>query len=216
MSVVHIAAALEAQLASVAPILPPVAIASVAVGNPALFTTAAPHGLRTGMPVQILNYTGGDSPLADVYLVVVLTSTTFNLQNSATKANIAATIAGNGASVFAVLTAYQNTIYPTIIGVPFQMVFMIPFKPDDLVQGSGYYKEHGVFQVTLVYPLGVGRGAIIARAELIRNAFKKGSTFFNNGITVTIPNPPELGNFAGTADSFNLPVKIGYSADIYS
>jgi hypothetical protein len=93
---------------------------------------------------------------------------------------------------------------------------VIPFKPEEPTQGVGYYQEHGVFQVTLVYPVGIGVGAIAARAEVIRSAFKKGSTFVNSGLTVTISDTPELGNFAAVADSFSLPVKISYLAHIYS
>jgi hypothetical protein len=216
MIIDSIRAALETRLASLPGIVPAIAISSITIGPVALFATATPHGLKTGMPVQILNYTGGDNPLLGLYLVVVLTPLTFNLQNSATKSNIGATIAGNGAVVQAVTTAYENTVYPSVIGVPYQMVFMIPFKPDEPTQGAGYYREHGVFQVTLVYPVGVGVGAINARAELIRNAFKKGSSLINNGINVVIDETPELGNFAGATDSFSRPVKISYRADIYS
>lgn len=215
MSINKIRAALEARLATVPPILPPANILSVSLGPIALFTTATPHGLRTGVPVQILNYIGGDDPLAGLYIVIVLSPTTFNLQNSATKSNIGATIAGNGGVVQAVTTAYQNTVYPSVIGVPYQMAFMIPFKPNEPTQGAGFSQEQGLFQVTLVYPVGLGVGAINERAELIRGAFKKGSTLVNNGVTVVIANKPELGNFAGAADSFSIPVKISYQANIY-
>ena len=215
MSINAIRAALETQLATVPPIVPAVAF-TVAVGAPAVFTSATPHGLLTGTPVNLPGYTGGTPALPGNYLVVVLSPTTFNLQNSATKALVAVTIPGSGGSVLASLTAYPNASYQVVSGVPYQRIHLVTFKPDEPTQGGGYYREHGVFQVTLVYPVGVGVGAIHARAELIRSYFKKGSTFANAGVTTVIEDTPELGYLQGSTDNISLPVKIGYRADIYS
>lgn len=216
MSMIAIRAALEARLAQVPPILAPVALASVSTGSPALFTTAAPHGLLPGTPVVLPGYAGGTPALDGDYLVVVLSPTTFNLQNTATKALLAVTIPGIGGSVLANLTAEQNASYPAVTGLPYQLIHVVTFKPDEPTQGGGYYREHGVFSVTLVYPVGVGAGAITARAELIRSFFKKGSTLSNSGITVTIPDTPEFGYEQGSSSNISMPVKIGYRADIYS
>lgn len=215
MSIVAIRGAIEAQLALVPPILPALAF-TVAAGNSAVFTTATPHGLTTGTPATLPGYTGGTPALGSNYLVVVLSPTTFNLQNSATKASIAVTIPGTGGSVLANLTAYQNASYQVVSGVPYQLTHMTTFKPDEPTQGGGYYREHGVFQVTLVYPVGVGVGAIMARAELIRSFFKKGTTLIEGGVTTVIPDTPEFGYLQGSSDDISLPVKIGYRADIYS
>ncbi len=215
MSIVAIRAALEAQLKTVPPMVPQTAFTVVA-GNPAVFTTATPHGLITGTPVTLAGYTGGTPALAGTYLVVVLSPTTFNLQNSGTKASVAVTIPGSGGSVLVNLTAYQNASFQSVTGLPYQLIHMTTFKPDEPTQGGGYYREHGVFQVTLVYPVGVGVGAITARAELIRSFFKKGATFTNSGVTTVIPDTPEFGYLQGSSDDISLPVKIWYRADIYS
>jgi len=215
MSIVAIRAAIEAQLASVPAIIPAVAV-TVTPGNPALFTSATPHGLVSGIPVTLPGYTGGTPALPDTCLVVVLSPTTFTLQNSGTKAAIAVTIPGTGGSVLASLTAYHNANFPVVSGVPYQLTHMITFKPDEPTQGGGYYREHGVFQVTLVYPAGVGMGAITARAELIRSYFKKGTTLVHSGIKTVISETPSIGYMQGSSSDVSLPVKIGYRADIYS
>jgi hypothetical protein len=215
MSMVLIRAALEAQLATVPPILPAVPF-TVGVGSPALFSTTGPHGLVTGMPVTLPGYTGGTPSLAGTYLVIVLSPTTFNLQNSATKAPLAVTIPGTGGSVLGNLTAYQNTSYQVVQGMPYQLIFMTTFKPDEPTQGGGFYREHGVFQVTLVYPVGIGVGAAMARAELIRSFFKKGTTLVNAGVKVIISDTPEFGYLQGSSDDIQLPVKIWYRSDIYA
>lgn len=215
MSMVLIRAALETRLAQVPPLVPAVAF-TVGAGSPALFTTTGPHGLVTGMPVTLPGYTGGTPSLNGQYLVIVLSPTTFNLQNSATKAPLAVTIPGTGGSVLGNLTASQNTSYQVVQGVPYQLLFVTTFKPEEPTQGGGYYREHGVFQVTLVYPVGIGVGAIMARAELIRSSFKKGTALVNGGVTTVISDTPEFGYLQGSSDSIELPVKIWYRADIYS
>jgi hypothetical protein len=148
--------------------------------------------------------------------VSIVSPTTFNLQNSATKAFLAVTIPGIGGSVLANLTAYQNASYQVATGMPYQLIHVVTFKPDEPTQGGGYYREHGVFQVTLVYPVGTGVGTLMARAELIRSYFKKGITLTNSGIKVIIADTPEFGYAQGSSDNVSLPVKIGYRADIYS
>lgn len=215
MSMVKILAALKTQLETVPPIIPGVALASVAVAANALFTTATPHGLITGTPVRIVGYTGGTPSLDGLYLVKVASSTTFYLQDSTTKAHIGVTIAGSGGSVLASLITYQGQMYPVVPGVPFQLIHTVPFKPEEPTQGGGFYREHGVFQVTLVYPPNNGDGALMARAELIRSYFQKGAEFTYGGVKTKIFDTPEFGYLATDEEALSMPVKIYYSADIY-
>ena len=216
MSLVKIYAALKAQLQTVPAIVPNAALASVATGASAVFTTTAAHGLVTGMSVRLPGYTAGNPLLDGVYLVVVTGTTTFYLQNSATKNPITVIIPGSGGSVSANLTGERNSLYQPVIGVPYQLVDLVSFKPEEPTQGGGFYQEHGVFQVTLVYPVGIGLGAILARAELIRGYFKKGSSYSLGGVTVLIPETPQFGGSIPTEESIALPVKIGYLANIFS
>ena len=216
MSILNIVSALETQLDTVAPIVPAAALSSVGVGAAAVFTTATPHGLLTGTPTQVVGYTGGTPALVGVaYTAKVLSPTTLNLVDSITKLPVCVTIAGTGGSVLAMLTARHNVVYSCAVGMPYQIVQFTPFKPNEPTQGAGFYQETGVFQVTLVYPVGVGLASILTRAELIRSSFKKGSSFLNGAVTVTIPNVPELGKFDAVADSQLLPVKISYLANIF-
>lgn len=215
MSMVSILAALKARFETVPPIITATNIASVAIAANALFTTATPHGLTTGTPVRILGYTGGTPSLTGLYLVKVASALTFYLQDSATKAYISVTIAGSGGSVLANLTAYQGQMYHVVPGVPYQLIHTIPFRPYEPTQGGGFYQEHGVFQITLIYPPNNGDGALMARAELIRSYFKKGVEFSYGGITTNIVATPEFGYLTHIDNTLSMPVKIAYSADIY-
>lgn len=217
MSILKVEAALAAQLATVPNIIPDATIVSSSVGNPSVFTTAAPHGFTTGMNVIVTGHTGSVPVIGGViYFIVVTGASAFTLQNSATKSNIGVTIAGSGGLLQFNVTAHQNVAYQTVQGIPYQLVEMISSQPDEPTQGGGYYKERGLYQVTLIYPLGVGVGALKTRAELIRNYFKKGSSLTYGGITVIIDKVPSLGIMMPDSDTYSLPVKISYSADIYN
>lgn len=216
MSIVSVLAGLRTRLESVPPIIPAATISSVAVAANALFTTTTPHGLLTGTTVRVVGYTGGTPSLGSLYLIKVASSTTFYLQDGATKAYIGVTLAGSGGSILANLTTYQGQLYQSVPGVPYQLIHVVPFKPEEPTQGGGFYREHGVFQVTLVYPPNYGVGALMARAELVRSYFKKGVEFSYGGITTTIFDTPEFGYFVTNDDSISMPVKISYSADIYN
>jgi hypothetical protein len=216
MSLVKITAALSIQLQSLAPIIPAVNIASVTATNPAVFTTSTPHGLKSGILAIISNYSGSTPAIDGSYFLTVLSSTTFTLQNTATKSAIAVIIAGSGGSILANLIAWPNVSWQGILGIPYQQVDLLTARPEEPTQGGGYRRELGVFQVTLIYPLGIGTGAITARAELIKAGFAKGLSLVNNGVTVVIPSTPEIVPPYTTGDSYYMPVKIYYRADIYS
>lgn len=216
MSLVKVRAALELQLATVANIIPSAAILSVSVGNAAVFTTSTPHNLISNALVTLPGHSGSTPALTGVYVVIVLSPTTFSLQNSATKATMSVTVAGSGGVVQANLTSFQNALFQPVVGLPYQEIHLVPFKPDEPTQGAGYYREHGLFQVTLVYPLGVGVGAMLARAELIRSSFRRGSSFASGGVTVQILETPEFGRLDGDEDSLRMPVKVYYSANIFN
>lgn len=216
MSIVKIRAALEAQLATIVGIIPAVSIASMTVGATAVFTTSTAHGLQTGLLVTISNFAGSSPVIDGDYYAIVTGIFTFTLQNTATKSNIGAILTGNGGSIKANLTVTPNSVWQGPLGIPYQRLDLLTAKPGDPTQGGGYRREQGIFRVMLVYPLGVGTGAIMSRAELIRSAFQKGSSLVNDGITVVIPTHPELGSEYSTLNNYSIPVKIEYYADIYS
>ena len=218
-SVSAIRIALETALESLSPIIPSSTLASIAtvgVGAAAVFATTGPHGLPTGTPLRLIGVVGSTPALAGLYLAVVLSPTTFNLQNAATKANVSVTIAGTGGTVQAALTAYQNVLHQSPVTLPHQELNLMFFKPDEPTTGSGFYIEQGVFQVTLAYPIGTGLTSILERAAVIRAGFHKGLNFTNSGVTVLISSTPEFGRFDENTHYVLLPVKIAFSAQIYS
>ena len=71
-------------------------------------------------------------------------------------------------------------------------------------------------QVVLCYPPGIGTGALLARAELIRSYFAKGMTFVNGGLRIQILQTPQLGSFIQAQDRVTQTLRIYHSTQIFS
>lgn len=113
----------------------------------------------------------------------------------------------------ALATAWENAAYVPTAGTAYQQANMLFATPSNREFGNRY-QELGYMQVKLMYPLQVGTSAIAARAELIRTTFKRGNTFANGGVTVMIPETPEIAPGGVEGDRYAVPVKIRFVAQI--
>lgn len=114
------------------------------------------------------------------------------------------------------ITAWENVAFLSPgTTVPYQQVFVLFGKPDNVEWGRGY-REIGYMQITLKYPLQQGPAPAATRAELIRTAFKKGTSLTQSGIVVTINETPAIGNGVIDGDRWALPVKIPFHANLFS
>lgn len=114
----------------------------------------------------------------------------------------------------ALATAWENAPYIPVSGVPYQQVWLLPATPDNPTLGDDYYREQGIFQMTLMYPLQTGPAAAVARAELIRTAFKRGTTMTSGTVTVIVDRTPEIGIGRVDGDRWAVPVKVRWYAGI--
>ena len=114
------------------------------------------------------------------------------------------------------LTAYENVSFTPVIGEPFQAAYLMQANPQNPTLGDSFYRAVGIFQINLMYPIQGGPAAAIARAEMIQSTFARGNTFSNGGVTVRIITTPSIGAGTVVGDRFQVPVKIPYSADIFS
>jgi hypothetical protein len=110
-------------------------------------------------------------------------------------------------------TAWQNAPYTPVQGVPYQAVYLLPAEPDNPEMGGTYTQERGIMQVSLFYPLGKGPGEAEARANLIRNTFKRGAAFPAQGVTTIVEKTPEIAPGRTETDRFHIPVKVRFYAD---
>ena len=115
----------------------------------------------------------------------------------------------------ALSTAWENVPFTPVSGTPYQAAYLLPATPANPTMGDGYYREQGIFQVTLMYPLQAGPKTAADRAELIRAAFKRGTSMTSGGITTIIERTLEIGQGRVDGDRWALPVKIRWYAGIY-
>lgn len=117
----------------------------------------------------------------------------------------------------ALATVWQNMPYTPVVGTAYQEVFLMPATPANPTFGNSYYREQGVMQINLCYPIQTGAGAAEARAELIRATFKRGTSFTSGAVTVIIETTPEImqGRREGdNNETWCVPVRVRWFAGI--
>ena len=112
-------------------------------------------------------------------------------------------------------TAWENVPFTPVTGAAYQAAYLLPATPANPTMGDGYYREHGIFQISLFYPLQAGPKTAADRAELIRAAFKRGTSMTSGGITTIVERTPEIGQGRVDGDRWALVVKIRWYAGIY-
>ena len=114
-------------------------------------------------------------------------------------------------------TQWENVVFaPPTDGGAYQAADLLPASPDNPTLGDGFYREQGLLQVTLSYPLNGGSGPAYAKAETIRDWFPRGLTVSSGGITVRIDRTPAIGPKRVVQDRFTLPISVRYYADVFS
>jgi len=114
----------------------------------------------------------------------------------------------------AIATAYENAPFVPAVGTPYQRVSMLPATPDNSTQGATLYLEIGIFQVTLMWPMGVGPSVMEDRAQLLRAHFKRGTSMVESGITVIVTKTPSVAPAFVDGDRFTVPVSIAFQAQV--
>jgi len=114
-----------------------------------------------------------------------------------------------------VAIAGENTNYLPVPGTPYQRSNLLPATPNNPIVGPQFYRELGIYQVSLCYPLNNGPSAAETRAELVRTQFKRGTTLTNGGYTITIDQTPTIASGFVDGDRWVVPVSIPYWANIF-
>ena len=113
-------------------------------------------------------------------------------------------------------TQWENVLFsPPADGSEYQKVDMLPAAPANPTLGDGFFRELGLMQVLLSYPINKGSGAVYAKAEAIRDWFPRGLSLSSGGITVLIDRTPTVGPGRVANDRFLMPISIRYFANIF-
>ena len=111
-------------------------------------------------------------------------------------------------------TAFDNDKHtPPNASTPYQKATTLFAKPNNQEYGSTH-QELGYMQVDLMYPTGVSRGDVDARAELLRTTFARGESFTSGGVTAIISETPEVMPGRKEGERYRVPVKIPFYANI--
>ena len=108
----------------------------------------------------------------------------------------------------AMATAYENATFTPVTGVAYQRINMLVNRPVDHAVTMDVTEERGIFQVSLFYPQGTGRGAAQARAELIKALFKPPLTLTNGAVKVEFNKTVHIGGGMPDGDRWMVPVSI--------
>lgn len=89
-------------------------------------------------------------------------------------------------------------------------------SPDDPVLGTGFYRERVTMQVFIVGAANKGTSEVIARAELVRDHFKKGTVFTEDNVHIHVLRTPQIAGTTIASDRIICPVLIELVAEVYS
>jgi hypothetical protein len=112
-------------------------------------------------------------------------------------------------------TAYEGITYKPQTNTPYQRINLLRAEPDNTALGSAYFREVGIFQVSLFYPMGTGVNLIEQRAETIREHFKRGTGLTNGNVTVRITKTPNVKSVLRDDDRLSLVIDIPYQREVF-
>jgi len=100
---------------------------------------------------------------------------------------------------------------------PWQKVNLIPAPPENpTIATRTVFRESGIFQVNLYYPLNNGPNAATTRAEQIRSLFPRGLSLADGLVTVSVEVTPEISPSLVDDGWYVLPISISYYSYIRS
>ena len=111
-------------------------------------------------------------------------------------------------------TAWQNVPFTPVAGTAYQQVTILPARTENPTMGDGFKREVGIFEVKLFHPQNKGSQDSVARAEVIKAGFKRGTTMSEGVVRVLIDEHPFTSQGIPSGTWFVVPVSVPYSADI--
>jgi hypothetical protein len=113
-----------------------------------------------------------------------------------------------------IATAIENGSYTPTEGVPYQRLALLRAEPESLTMGRRLTREHGIFQVSLMYPTGEGPGDAEAQAQLVKDHFKCPLTLVEGNVNVFIVDAVKVSTGFVIDSRFMVPVSIPWHANI--
>lgn len=112
-------------------------------------------------------------------------------------------------------TGFENADFIEVEGQPSRDAYVLFAKPENPTMGDDFYRQSGIFQVTLRWPIGEGTEAIGLHADLVRKAFHRGLSLFADNVQVTIDATPEIPGGQRVVDRYVIVMRIEFHADLF-
>ncbi|CAB4131771.1 Protein of unknown function DUF4128 [uncultured Caudovirales phage] len=112
-------------------------------------------------------------------------------------------------------TAWENDPFEPQADVPYQEAYLLFAKPENPTMGDGFYRQRGILQITLRYPLNAGPKDVGERAELLRETFHRGLSVVANGVRTTIDETPEVPGGSIVGDRYVIVMRVRFYADLF-
>lgn len=109
-------------------------------------------------------------------------------------------------------TAFENTAFSPAAGVTYQRVDHLINDPIDRAITLDVLEWRGIFQVLVCAPLGNGRGAAQARAQVIADHFAPPQTLTGVGVRVELLKTAAIASGFKSDDRWVVPVSITWTA----
>lgn len=107
-------------------------------------------------------------------------------------------------------TAWENSTFTPRQGVPYQRTNLLPAVPDNTAIGAGYFRDEGIFQITLCYPVNTGTAAVESRIEALRQHFKRATALVEGGQSISVFRTPSVAVGFVEQDRFCVALSVPY------
>lgn len=111
-------------------------------------------------------------------------------------------------------TEFENDDFDVPNG-PYRQVFFLWPRPENPTYGDGHYRQRGILQVSLHYPIGEGSGEADLSGGKYREHFARGLSLTGNGVTTIIDETPEVGSGSKQGDRYVVVVRVRFYADAF-
>ena len=111
--------------------------------------------------------------------------------------------------------AYQNVVFKPADGETYLRAFTLPAGTDSSDLAGDHREYLGLFQITIVTPVGIGPGAGEALADELATLFLLNGLLSKDEFSVMVMTPVEPGPTQQEDTAFGLPVSFRYRADTF-
>jgi hypothetical protein len=126
--------------------------------------------------------------------------------------NISAALEKKLAALGAFATAHENVVYTPVNGTPYQILNLLLNNPIDHAVTLDVTEQRGLLQISLMYPLGAGRGPAQARAQAIADHFKPAQDLIESGTKVEIRQTVKIGQGYEDSGRWRVPVSVYWNS----